>query len=408
VLEHDAMGITEASVTFDERSLEVIQGQLRTLGIGGWLLYDFRGANPIATGVLGLPALTRRFFVLIPAEGRPMAITHQIEQQPWRGWIGEKRTYLSWQSLESEIGLLVTGLDSVAVETSSGDAVPYVDRVPAGVLELIQRTGVRTVSSGDLVSAVYAQWGSEGEASHHRAAHILRQTVHAAFDSIGERLRSGDSPNEWEVRQWVVGELANKGLGCGADAIVAVNANAANPHYAPSAHDHATIEAGQVVLIDLWGKESETFVFADQTWMAFVGGPVPDRVENLWRAVRDARDAAVELIRSRSASGQPVAGYEVDNACRAVLVARGLGDAFIHRTGHSIDRELHGSGPNIDNLETRDTRRLIPGIGFSIEPGVYLPGDIGFRSEINVFMGADGPIVTTPDPQTELYPIRVS
>jgi Xaa-Pro dipeptidase len=191
----------------------------------------------------------------------------------------------------------------------------------------------------------------------------------------------------------------------GVDSIVGVNANAANPHYAPSAARHAPIRRGDLVLIDLWGKEDADSVYADQTWMGYVGETIPARLAEIFAAVRDARDAAVDLARWRHAAGERAAGCDLDDAARAVIAERGFGAHFIHRTGHSIDRELHGSGPNLDNLETRDVRTLLPGVGFSVEPGVYLAGDVGFRSEVNVFMGPGGPEVTTPEPQAEVYPL---
>ena len=219
------------------------------------------------------------------------------------------------------------------------------------------------------------------------------------------RTRSPAAIGEWSVRQWIQEEFARRGLHVGADAIVGVNANAANPHYAPSAEHHAPIAAGDLVLIDLYGKEDDEAIYADQTWMGYVGDAVPERLADIFSAVVGAREAACRLVIDRFAAGQPVCGYEVDDASRDVIVARGWGEYFIHRTGHSIDRDLHGSGPNIDNLETRDTRRLIPGVGFSVEPGIYLPGDVGFRSEVDMFVGADGPAVTTDAPQHALYPL---
>lgn len=397
------MGVTDATVAFTEDSLANVQHQLRAAGLDGWLLYDFHGANPIAAGVLGLPPLTRRFFVFLPAHGRPVALTHRIEQQPWRGWIGENRPYLSWRSLEEGLRSLLRDRGAVAMEYSAGGAIPYLDRVPAGLLELLRETGVRVVSSGDLVSAFYSRWSASDEASHLRAARALRDVAHDAFDRLGRSLRSGETPTEWELREWIRSELTARGLNVGVDAIVAVNANAANPHYAPGPEDHASIGREDLVLIDLWGKESTDSVYADQTWMAFTGAEVPARIVTLWNSIRDARDAAVSFIETRFAAGEAVAGCQVDDVARGVLEAHGHGGAFIHRTGHSIDRELHGSGPNIDNLETRDERLLIPGIGFSIEPGVYYPEEVGLRTEIDVFMGENGPIVTTPEPQREVY-----
>lgn len=399
------MAVTEQSVTLDEGTLGRIQAELRAQGVEAWLLYNFQGHNAVASRVLGLPALTRRYLVLIPAEGRPVALTHRIEQQPWRGWIGEKRVYLSWRELESQLAALLAGRGAVAMEYAEGDAVPYVDRVPAGVVEMVRAAGARVVTSADLVSAFHARWSPEGEASHRRAAAVVKETAHAAFRRIGDRLRAGEAPTEWDVREWIRGELVGRGLKVGADAIVAVNANAANPHYAPSREAHAPIRPGDLVLIDLWGKESEAAIYADQTWMGFVGAEVPARLREIWEAARDAREAAVEHVRRRWAAGERVAGYEVDDVARDLIRERGFGDAFLHRTGHSIDTELHGSGPNIDNLETRDTRTLIAGVGFSVEPGIYLAGDVGFRTEIDVFMGPDGPEVTTPEPQREIFNI---
>ena len=402
------MAVVDVTVALDRDTVKRIQEELARLGLDAWLLYDFRGLNPVAGGLLGLPAMTRRYFVLIPAEGEPVAVTHRIEQQPWTGWLGENRPYLAWRELEALVGQLVRGRGRIAMEYDEGDAVPYVDRVPAGVLEMVRAAGAEVVTSADLVSAFAARWSEEGLAGHVRAAETLRDVAHEAFALIGERLRGGAETDEWEIRRWVAGELVKRGLKVGGDAIVAVNANAANPHYGPSADEHSPIRPGDVVLIDLWGKETEESIYADQTWMAFVGTDVPPRVEEMWNAVRDARYRAVELIQERYARGEPVAGYEVDDAARDLIRSRGFGDYFIHRTGHSIDRDLHGSGPNIDNLETRDTRRLIPGVGFSIEPGIYVPGDLGFRTEIDVYMKESGPEVTTPWPQHDMVLIDLT
>lgn len=400
------MAAVVETVKLDRETLARVQQQLVELQLDGWLLYDFRGLNRVAGGILGLPALSRRYFVLLPAKGAPVAITHRIEQQPWTGWIGENRPYLSWPELEGELRRTVQGLRRVAMEYSPGDAVPYLDCVPAGVVEMVQAQGVLAVSSSDLVSAFYSRWSQEGLASHRRSAAVLEATAHDAFRRVGELLKAGETPTEHGIQEWIRGQLRERGLAVGGDTIVAVNANAANPHYAPSPKKHVPIGPGDLLLIDLWGKETDDAVYADQTWMAYVGEQVPDRLRTIWEAVRDGREAAVSLAVQRWRAGEAVAGFELDDATREVIRQRGYADHFIHRTGHSIDRELHGSGPNIDNLETRDTRRLIPGIGFSVEPGVYLPGDVGFRSEIDVYMGDDGPEVTTPNPQRDIFLIQ--
>jgi Xaa-Pro dipeptidase len=399
------MAITEATVSLSPDTVARIREELRARGFDGWLLYNFLGCNPVASGLLGLPALTRRYFAWIPAEGAPIAVTHRIEQQPWETWPGEKVEYASWRELEERLRTLLGSGPTAAMEYAEGDAVPYVDRVPAGVLELVRAAGAKVVSSGDLVSAFYSRWSAEGEASHRRAAQVVRDAAHAGFKRVAGAVRAGEEITEWSLRLWIQEELRRGGVAVEGDAIVAVNGHAANPHYAPSAEKHAAIRHGDLLLIDLWGKETEDSVYADQTWMGYVGEAVPERLAEIFRAVTDARDAAVDLVMRRFAAGEPVRGWEVDDASRGVIEERGWGKYFIHRTGHSIDRELHGSGPNIDNLETRDTRTLIPGIGFSIEPGIYLTGDVGFRSEVDVFIGAGGPEVTTPSPQREVYPL---
>ncbi|HEY0016639.1 MAG TPA: Xaa-Pro peptidase family protein [Longimicrobium sp.] len=397
------MAVTEQTVSLTPDTVARIQDELRAQGVDGWLIFNFQGTNAVANNLLGLPALTRRYFVWIPVQGTPVAVTHRIEQQPWTGWIGDNWPYSSWRELESRLSQLLPGNPRVAMEYAPGNAVPYVDRVPAGVIEMIRATGAEPVTSGDLVSAFYARWSEEGLAGHRRAARHVYEVAHEAFGRIAAAIREGRLLGEWDVRQWIAGEFARRGIRVGADAIVAVNENAANPHYAPSADQHSLIAEGDLVLIDLWGKEDEGAIYADQTWMGYVGEQVPQRLEEIFAAVRDARLAAIDLIRRRSAAGEEIAGWEADDASRAVIVERGWGEQFIHRTGHSIDRELHGSGPNIDNLESKDTRRLIPGVGFSIEPGIYLAGDVGFRSEVDVYMGPDGPEVTTPEPQTAVY-----
>ena len=400
------MAVVEEIVSLDADRLARIREALTELELDGWLLYDFRGNNPVSAGVLGLPPMTRRYFALIPASGDPVAITHRIEQQPWREWIGENRTYLSWRELEEKLRETLAGRGSLAMEYSLEDGVPYVDRIPAGVMEMIRSTGVVVRSSADLVSTFYSRWSAEGLESHLRASAIVKETANAAFERIGELLRRGEAPTELSVRDWIRSTFAERGLGVGADAIVAVNGNAANPHYAPTATAHAPITSGDVVLIDLWGKVAERAVYADQTWMGYVGHELPGRLREIWEAVRDAREAAVSAAVEGWRKGADVTGAELDDAARSVIEQRGYGEHFIHRTGHSIDTELHGSGPNLDNLETRDTRRLIAGIGFSVEPGIYLTGDVGFRSEVDVYVDEDGPRVTTPDPQCDPFFIR--
>ena len=384
-------------------SLPALQDALARTGVDGWLIYDFHGLNPVAVGMLQLPGMTtRRFFVYIPRKGKPVAITHAIEQGPWIDWPSawRKEKYSSWRTLESLLGDLVKG-KRVAMEYSPGDAVPYLDRVPAGVIEMVRAAGATVVTSSDLVSSFYAVWNDEQRASHERAARAVATIGQEAIRLAGSRADSASPMTEYALQTWIKEKFAAGDLETDHGPIVAIGPNAANPHYEPTAEKSSTIKRGDILLVDLWAREKNG-VFADQTWMGSLGQP-SERDKSVWLAVRDARDAAISLLEKRIGEHQPVRGGEVDDAARAVITKRGYGENFIHRTGHSIDpRDLHGSGPHIDNLETREDRSLIRGVGFSIEPGVYLAGDVGMRSEVNGFIGAAGLLITPSDYQKDL------
>jgi Xaa-Pro aminopeptidase len=383
-------------------TLPAYQRALTDAGVDGWLLYDFRGLNPIAAGMLRLEGMTtRRAFAWVPAAGTPVALTHAIEQGPWAHWPSgwQREVYSAWRTLEELLSRLVRG-KRVAMEYSPGDAVPYLDRVPAGVLEMVRAAGAEVVSSGELVSRFYATWSDADVASHERAAERIATIAREALALAGRRAHAGNPIAEHELMRWVLDEFARHGLTTDHGPNVSVGANAANPHYEPSAAHPRRIEEGEILLIDLWAREPDG-VYADQTWMAAVGEPSAE-ARKVWEAVRDARDRAIALVRERARDGR-LRGADVDDAARRVIADRGYGDYFTHRTGHSIDaRELHGSGPHLDNLETREERLLIPGVGFSIEPGIYLPGKLGMRSEVNVHMRGGEAVVTPREYQREL------
>jgi len=386
-----------------EERLPALQSALEKAGVDGWLIYDFHGLNPIAVGLLELKGMTtRRFFVYIPRKGNPVAITHAIEQGPWQSWPAKwgKETYSSWRRLESLLAEMVKG-KRVAMEYSPGDAVPYLDRIPAGVIEMVRSAGATVVSSADLVSAFYAVWSDEQRASHERASRAVATIGQEAIRLAGSRADSGSPLTEYALQSWIKERFEAGGLETDHGPIVAIGPNAANPHYEPTAEKSATIRRGDILLVDLWAREKNG-VFADQTWMGSLGEP-SDRDRKIWLAVRDARDAAISLLQQRLGAHQTVRGGEVDDAAREVITKRGYGDKFFHRTGHSIDpRDLHGSGPHLDNLETREERALIPGVGFSIEPGVYLAGEVGMRSEVNAVVRSDGVLITPSDYQKDL------
>jgi Xaa-Pro dipeptidase len=383
----------------DRIDLGAVREALGRRGLDGWLIYDFHGMNPIAGRVLGLGGMaSRRIFVLLPASGPPVAIAHRIELQPLEGFPGEIRPYAAWQELDAQLTAVVRG-KRLAMEVSPDDAVPYLDRVPSGVVSLIERLGGQIEPSADLVTLFAARWTPAELADHRYAAEALADI---ARRTVAEVVREAGKAREYAVQQRVCERMTEAGLVWDHPPIVGFGANAANPHYEPTAAADALLGPGQVVLLDLWGGRSLTTVFADQTWMGFAGRTAPDEVARVWTVVRDARDAAVARLRAGLAAGQPVTGADLDAAARSHIAAHGYGDAFVHRTGHSIDVELHGSGPHLDSYETNDIRVLLPGVGFSVEPGVYLPGRFGVRSEINVVLTAGGAEVTPRVPQHDL------
>jgi Xaa-Pro dipeptidase len=373
---------------------------LETAGADAWLLFDFRKVNPVTTRVLGPTGLnTRRLFVLLPREGEPVAVVHKIELQPFAEFPGRVVPYARWEELHAALEPIVRGR-TLAMEISPEDAVPYLDRVPYGVVELLRRLGAMIVPSGPLVSRFAARWSAAEAADHRAAAEVLADVAQAELRAAVRA--AGQGLTETALQARVVAAVEARGLVFDEPPIVAFGARSADPHYEPVAGSDATLREGDVVLLDLWAGRSSTTVFADQTWMGFAGSRPPEKVLRVWETVRSARDAAVARVRDAVAAGMPVAGFEADRAARGVIEAAGFGAAFVHRTGHSIDRDLHGSGPHLDDYETHDDRLLIPGVGFSVEPGIYLAGEFGMRSELNMFWGDAGPEVTPRAPQREL------
>jgi Xaa-Pro dipeptidase len=383
----------------DRIDLGAVRDALGSRGLDGWLIYDFHGVNPIAARVLGLGGMaSRRIFVLLPATGRPVAIAHKIELQPLFGFPGEILSYAKWEELHAHLARVVSG-KRLAMEVSPDDEVPYLDRVPSGVVSLIERLGGQVEPSADLVTLFSARWSPAELADHRYAAKALADIARQTLTQV---VREAGTAREHAVQQRVCEQMTRAGLVWDHPPIVGFGPNAANPHYEPTAGTDALLERGQVVLLDLWGGRSLTTVFADQTWMGFAGQTPPDEVQRVWTIVRDARDAAITRLRAGLAAGETVTGADLDAATRAHIVAHGYGDAFVHRTGHSIDIELHGSGPHLDSYETNDVRALLPGVGFSVEPGIYLTGRFGVRSEVNVVLHETGPEVTPAEPQRDL------
>ena len=375
--------------------------------LDGWLLFDFHGLDPVATRVLGVEGLaTRRLFVLLPAAGRPVAVAHRDELGRLEGFPGEIRPYAAWREMEQELSRLLAG-KTVAMAYSPRDAVPDLDLVPAGVLELVRASGAQVVSSADLVTDLAARWSPEEMEVQRRAAAALKSIALAAFEHVRAEFAAGGRPTEYGVQQWVLEAMARDDLSTDDPPRVGSGANTADPRHEPTRDADIAVRKGEVLLLALRGGVRADTVHADQTWMAFVGRTPPDEVEQVWKVVRDARDQVVAVLGDRWREGWSVTGADLDDAARKVVTAAGYGEQFVHRTGHSIDRALHGSGPHLDNYETHDDRVLAPGVGFSVEPGIYLAGRFGVRSGINVVMHEEGPEVTPEGPQQDLVRLDV-
>lgn len=391
-------------------SLDVpaVQAALRASRLDGWLLYDFHGSNPVSRRVAGLATTghmtTRRWFYLVPAEGEPRALVHKIEKRTLAHLPGRTFEYAGRVELEAGLRQLLAGCSTVAMEYSPRAAIPYVSRVDAGTIELVRDCGAAVVSSGDLVQQFEAIWPAGGLTTHRAASEALYRIKDRAFELIARRLRDRVPTTEYDIQSAMMTWFAEEGLVTDSAPIVASQENAGDPHYQPTATASRAIGPNEVVLLDLWGKQTTPrAVYADISWMGFTGPAIPAPVEAAFTAIRDARDAAVDLVTAAAAAGREVRGYEADAAARAVLQQRGFGAAILHRTGHSLGEEVHGNGAHLDDYETKDERRLLPGTGFTIEPGLYFPA-FGVRTEINIAWGPAGPEVTGPR-QTAVVPL---
>jgi Xaa-Pro dipeptidase len=390
-----------------------IQRSLKDAGLDGWLFYDFRQSDPLAYRILKLDPKqfsTRRWFYFVPAEGEPTRINHAIEQGKLDRLPGRKLIYSSWQKLAENLrdALSTAGGSQIAMQYSPENSIPYISRVDAGTIELVRSLGAEPVTSADLVQLFEAVWTKEQYDSHVVAANNIHNIIQEAFAEVAKRIKANQPVTEYDIQQFMVQRFEDENMTCNDDhPIVSVNENAASPHYQPSAQKFSPIKRGDFLLLDVWAKlKNPGAVYADQTWTGFVGETPTDEHIKVFTIVRDARDAAIEFVRENLKAGKEIKGAEVDDVSRAVIERAGYGEYFTHRTGHSIGEEVHGNGAHIDNLETRDSRKIIPRTCFSIEPGIYLPGNFGVRSEIDLYVGDDGEIEVTGQPiQRELVAI---
>lgn len=378
-----------------------IQQKLQEYKFDGWLIYNFRGTNQFASKILEMTSgklSSRRYFYFIPAKGEPQKLVHSIEQFDLDHLPGDKTIYNQWKTLHEGLGKLLSGSKTICMEYSPNNDIPYLSKVDAGTLEFIRTFGVNIISSGDIVQYFEARWNDEQYNDAQDTANILLKTIDKAFDFIGESLRNKKKVTEYDVQQLIMTEFDTHNLTTYAPANCSVNGNGANPHYDPSKEQSSEIKKGDYVLIDWWAKKKKPgAVYADFTWVGYAGSEVPKKYQEVFEIVKGSRDAAVEYLKKEFAAGRKVRGCDVDEVTRKFIEDRGYGKYFVHRTGHNIGEEVHGNGTHIDNFETMDVREIIPETCFSIEPGIYLPGEFGIRLEIDVYISKNKEIILLGD-----------
>jgi Xaa-Pro aminopeptidase len=388
--------------------LAAIQAAIRDQRLDGWLLYDFRGLNVLAQRVVGLDEkkLSRRWFYFVPATGEPRKLAHAIEPAALDALPGGKTIYRRWQELEAGVGKLIAGAKRVAMEYSPRNGNPYISRVDAGTVELVRSFGVEVVPSGDLIQQFEATWDADQEQSHFAAAKLTDAAYGVAWSFIADQVRKSGRVMELDVQKRILDHFTANGMTTYSPPIVGVGPHSGDPHFENTPANNAPIRKGDFVLIDLWAKfDKPRAVYSDLTRVGFVGDSVPEKYTEVFNVVAAARDAAIERVKKAFAAREPLMGYQVDDACRAVIDAAGYGEHFTHRTGHNIGQEVHGNGAHMDGLETREDRRVLPRTCFSIEPGIYLP-EFGVRSEVNVYIDAAGGVhVTGGELQREIVKV---
>jgi len=388
-------------------NLAAIQLALRQAGLDGWLFCDFHHRDLMAYKILGLDAskmTSRRWFYFVPSSGEPVKLSHRVEPRKLDPLPGKQEFFLAWKELHEKLREALGAPKKIAMQYSPLNAIPYVAVVDAGTVELVRSFGHDVASSADLVQQFEAVLDEAGYLSHVEAGEKVQKIKDEAFEVMADALRRGKKITEFDVKEHVMARFEAEGLTSdGAVPIIGFNDHPSDPHFEPTRQNAHTLKAGDTILVDVWARRKEPVgVYYDITWCGFAGKEPPSKYVEIFRVVRDARDAALAFVRGRVAAGNPVHGWEVDDACREVVVAAGYGREFLHRTGHSIGIEVHGNGVNIDNLETRDERLLVPGICFSIEPGIYLAGKMAARSEIDVFITPSGKVEVAGRMQTEL------
>ncbi len=385
--------------------IKAIQAELRAAKMDGWLLYDLYHRDLIAYRVLGLEGILakRRWFYMIPARGEPRKLVHRIEAAVLDTLPGAKLLYAGHEELAAALPkLLGRGQGKLAMQYST--EVPIISLADAGTVEMVRGLGKKVVSSGELVQKFEATWSNDQYLSHLQAGRIIDRIMLQAFAQAATYVRQKKELSEYDLQQWIMEQFRANLLVTDSAPIVGVGPHSGDPHYEPKQNHCALIQEGDLLLLDMWAKtRAAASVYYDITWVGYFSDKVPAKFTKVFNIVRDARDAAVKFVQDAVAAGRPLQGWQVDKAARDVIAKAGYGKAFIHRTGHNIGTEVHGNGANMDNLETKDTRPVIPNTCFSVEPGIYLP-EFGIRSEVNVYV-AHRQARVTGSVQKEIIPL---
>jgi Xaa-Pro dipeptidase len=389
-----------------ETKIQRAQELINEFNLDGWLLYDFRRSNQLACEFLHLAStqlLTRRFFYWIPKKGAPCKILQAIESTVLDSVPGTLCIYRTWQDLENRIESILKGSKHIAMEYSPRNAIPYVSKVDAGTIEMIRGFGITVESSANLLQHFASIWDEHKFKLHLEAAHCLSDIVELSWGLIKRNLVKKNTLTEYDVQQFILEQMAARGFETSDPPICAVNEHSADPHYTPRLHSASPIHPNDFILIDLWCKKKQPeAVYADITRVGVAAAQPTSKQAEIFSIVRKAQKTATQLVQSRFLAKEPIRGWEVDQACRDVIIDAGYGEYFIHRTGHNIDRSDHGNGAHMDNFETHDDRLLLPKTCFSIEPGIYLPHEFGVRLEYDVFIHPDGHIQVTGGEQDQI------
>lgn len=387
--------------------IAAIQRELRSAKLDGWLFYDFHHRDTIAARVLGLERDgmgTRRWFYMIPSRGTPRKLVHRIESAALDRLPGQKLLYASHEELQSNLPHLIGGAKIVAMQYSPKNAIPYISIIDAGTVEMVRAQRCKVVTSADLVQKFEACWSAAQYRSHIAAGRIIDRVTQAAFAYAAAQVRAHSRLTEYSLQQWMLEKFRENGVTTEEPPIVAVGPHTADPHYEPTARRSSPIRAADLLLLDVWGKlDRPGSVYHDITWAGYLGSAVPEKYTRVFAFVCAARDRAIGFVKESVSAGRALEGWQVDRAARDVIRKAGYARYFVHRTGHNIGQDVHGNGANMDDLETHDTRSILPKTCFSVEPGIYLR-EFGLRSEVNVYVG-DGEARVTGPVQTGILPL---